>query len=203
MPILEVKDIHKHFGANEVLKGVSFSLEKGEVLGIIGSSGGGKTTVSRLAARFWDIDKGLIPTGKLLPVEGTAFDFNKPKAIGKDIKETGVGYDHCYVTEMYNPENPQCAMPLTCDDLVEFATVTEPVSGHEMSVYTNMEGCQFFTANFFNGIKLKNGVPYPNHGAFCLETQAFPDTPNKKEFPSCNLKPGQKMKAKTVYSFKI
>ncbi|MBR5645586.1 MAG: galactose mutarotase [Treponema sp.] len=150
-----------------------------------------------------DIDKGLIPTGKLLPVDGTAFDFNKPKTIGKDIKETGVGYDHCYVTEMYNPENPQCAMPLSCDDLVEFATVTDPSTGHEMSVYTNMEGCQFFTANFFNGIKLKNGVSYPNHGAFCLETQAFPDTPNKKEFPSCNLKPGQKMKAKTVYSFKI
>ncbi len=137
-----------------------------------------------------EIDKNLIPTGNLLPVKGTEFDFRKPKPIGQDIAQTKIGYDHCFVTELYDKENPQCGIPLTCDDLVEFANVKEPVSGHEMSVFTNMEGCQLFTANTFNDRKLKNGVAFPNHGAFCLETQCFPDTPNKPEFPSCNLKPG-------------
>ena len=128
-------------------------------------------------------------------------DFTKEKSIGNDIGEVGPGYDHCYVTEMYNPENKHCGCPLDDSDLVEFAVVKEPVSGHEMAVYTNMEGCQFYTGNFIGGIVGKNGVRYQAHDAFCLETQCFPDTPNQTTFPSCILEPGQKMKAKTVYSF--
>lgn len=150
-----------------------------------------------------DINAKLIPTGKFNDVTGTPFDFTKEKAMGKDIAEVGVGYDHCYLTEMYDPENPQCGLPLTDDDLVEFCTVKEPKTGHEMSVFTNMEGCQFYTGNWIGGLIGKNGVPMERHHAFCLETQCFPDTPNKPEFPTCVLEPGQKMKAKTVYSFKI
>lgn len=149
-----------------------------------------------------EVNPKLIPTGTLTPVEGTPFDFTTEKRIGKDIKQVAPGYDHCYVTEMYNPDNPQCGLPLSDDDLIEFCTVKEPVSGHEMSVFTNMEGCQFYTGNFIKGKMGKDGKVYNAHDAFCLETQCFPDTPNKPEFPTCILQPGQTMKAVTVYSFK-
>ena len=72
-----------------------------------------------------------------------------------------------------------------------------------MAVFTNMEGCQFYTGNYIKGIIGKNGRVYNSHDAFCLETQCFPDTPNQTSFPTCILEPGQKMKAKTVYSFTI
>ena len=150
-----------------------------------------------------EVNAKLIPTGKLLDVKGTAFDFTKEKKIGKDIKATGIGYDHCYVTELYDPANPHCGLPLEDSDLVEFCTVKEPKTGHEMAVFTNMEGCQFYTGNYIKGVVGKNGVVYNTHDAFCLETQCFPDTPNQAGFPSCILEPGQKMKAKTIYSFTI
>ncbi len=149
-----------------------------------------------------EVNSKLIPTGNFKEVKGGAFDFTTEKAIGKDIKAVGVGYDHCYVTEAYNPEKA-CGVPLEDGDLVDFCTVSEPTTGHKMQVFTNMEGCQFYTGNYIKGILGKNGVPYQTHGAFCLETQAFPDTPNKEEFPTCILQPGQTMKAKTVYSFTI
>lgn len=152
---------------------------------------------------YLEVSPKLIPTGTLIPVKDTPFDFTTEKRIGKDIKEVGPGYDHCFVTEMYDTENKQCGLPLDDSDLVEFAVVKDPETGHEMDVYTNLEGCQLYTGNYIKGIIGKNGVPYQSHDAFCLETQCFPDTPNKPEFPTCILEPGQKMKAKTVYSFKI
>ncbi len=151
--------------------------------------------------KILEVNDKLIPTGNLLEVKDTPFDFTAEKKIGKDIKSVGVGYDHCYVTEMYDPENEHCGVPLQDSDLVDFCTVKAPSSGIEMSVYTNMEGCQFYTGNYIKGIIGKNGQLYQNHDAFCLETQAFPDSPNKEEFPSCILKPGQEMRCKTVYSF--
>jgi len=162
-----------------------------------------KHTVVMNSSKVLEVNPKLIPTGKLLDVADTPFDFTKEKTIGKDIKEVGVGYDHCYVTEMYSEENKQCGLPLDDEDLVEFCTVKEPKSKHEMTVFTNMEGCQFYTGNYIKGIQGKNGKFYMNHDAFCLETQCFPDTPNKEKFPTCILLPGQEMKAKTIYSFKI
>lgn len=151
-----------------------------------------------------EVSSKLIPTGKILDVSGTPFDFtSKEKKIGKDIAQVGVGYDHCYTTEMYSDDKSCTGVPLDDKDLVEFCTVTEPESSHEMTVFTNMVGCQFYSANFIKGIQGKNGRIYNNHEAFCLETQCFPDTPNHPDFPSCILEPGQVMKAKTVYSFKI
>ncbi len=159
-------------------------------------------TLKMNSTQILEVNPKLIPTGKLLDVEGTAFDFTKEKKMGKDIKAVGVGYDHCYVTEMYNSEDKQCGLPLEDDDLVEFCEVKEPLTGNEMTVYTNMEGCQFYSGNYIKGIIGKNGVPYDTHDAFCLETQCFPDTPNQKTFPTCILEPGQKMRVRTVYSFK-
>jgi len=163
----------------------------------------GEHTMQMNSTQRLEVNPKLIPTGKLLDVAKTPFDFTKEKAMGKEIKDVGVGYDHCYVTEMYNPENPHCGCPLDDSDLVEFCTVKEPKTGHEMAVFTNMEGCQFYSANYIKGIQGKNGRIYKSHEAFCLETQCFPDTPNQKTFPTCILEPGQKMKAKTIYSFKI
>lgn len=160
-------------------------------------------TLQMNSTKLLTVNDKLIPTGEIKDISGTAFDFSTEKAMGKDIKEVGVGYDHCYVTEMYDPEDEQCGLPLDASDLVEFCVVKEPSTGHEMSVFTNMEGCQFYSGNYIGGIVGKNGVKYNAHDAFCLETQCFPDTPNKKEFPTCILQPGQTMKAKTVYSFKI
>ena len=148
-----------------------------------------------------EVDAKLIPNGKFIDVTGGAFDFTKEKKIGKDIKETGVGYDHCYVTEAYDKKDRQCGTPLSDETMVKFAKVTEPKSSHTMEVYTNLPGCQFYTGNYIGGILGKNGVTYARHDAFCLETQNFPDAPNKKDFPEAILQPGQKLKAKTVYSF--
>ena len=154
------------------------------------------------SSQILEVSPKLIPTGNILDVKGTPFDFTEEKKIGKDIKEVGPGYDHCYVTEKYDLSDKQCGCPLDDSDLVEFCTVKEPETGHQMSVYTNMEGCQFYTGNYIKGICGKQGKIYASHDAFCLETQAFPDSPNQEDFPTCILLPGQVMKAKTVYSFK-
>ncbi|MCK9171015.1 MAG: galactose mutarotase [Treponema sp.] len=150
-----------------------------------------------------DIDSKLIPTGKLLDVENTPFDFRTDKKIGHDIKETGNGYDHCYVTHSYDPDNPHCGSPVSDERIVRVAELTEPVSGRCMTVDSNMEGIQLYTGNWIGGIVGKNGQVYEKHGAVCLETQCFPDSPNKKDFPSCILLPGEKYKAVTVYGFKF
>jgi aldose 1-epimerase len=150
-----------------------------------------------------DIDNSLIPTGKMLSVENTPFDFRTDKKIGRDIKEVGNGYDHCFVTKAYDPENPHCGSPVKDEKLVRIAELTEPVSGRCMTVDSNMEGVQLYTGNWIGGTIGKNGQTYTKHGAVCLETQCFPDTPNKKKFPSCILVPGEKYKAVTVYGFKF
>lgn len=152
---------------------------------------------------YLEVSEKLIPTGKIIPVENTPFDFSKEHKIGQNIKATGLGYDHCYVTEIYNEENKTCGVPTDDTDLVDFCSVRSEKNGNAMDVYTNMEGCQFYTGNFIKGIQGKNGRIYQNHDAFCLETQCFPDSPNKIQFPTCILEPSQKMKAKTVYSFSI
>lgn len=151
---------------------------------------------------YLEVSDKLIPTGNLIDVAGTPFDFTEEKEIGKEMDQVKPGYDHCFVTEVYD-ENTKSGVPLDDSDLVEFCTVSEPSTGHEMSVFTNLIGCQFYTGNFIQDKPGKNGKSHNIHDGFCLETQCFPDTPNQKAFPTCVLEPGQKMKAKTVYSFKI
>ena len=170
---------------------------------LAGNGNIGEHVMKMNSTKILEVNSKLIPTGKLLDVKGTPFDFTKEKKIGKDIKSVGVGYDHCYVTEMFNPAKKDCGAPLDDTDLVEFATVYEPKKGIEMSVFTNMEGCQFYTGNFIKGAIGKNGRVYNAHDAFCLETQCFPDTPNKPDWPTCILRPGQTMNTKTIYSFGI
>lgn len=143
------------------------------------------------------VDKTLIPTGKIVSVKGTPFDFIKPKRIGDDIKSTGSGYDHCFVTESYSPDMENAFS----GELRQIAEVTDSKSSRGMKVYTDQIGVQLYTGNFLNEEIGRDGMRYNKHEALCLETQCFPDTPNKSGFPSCILQPEEKYKAVTIYEF--
>jgi aldose 1-epimerase len=148
------------------------------------------------ADRFTPVDSGLIPTGELRPVKGTPFDFTKPTAIGARIGQAdeqlkfGMGYDHNWVLKNSSTK------------LHEAAMVYEPTSGREMQVWTTEPGLQFYSGNFLNGTDTgKGGKVYQLRYGFCLETQHFPDSPNKPKFPSTTLKKGATYHTTTVYRF--
>jgi aldose 1-epimerase len=150
------------------------------------------------ADRYTPVDRSSIPNGVLAPVRDTPFDFRKPTAIGARIAadnpqiQHGRGYDHNFVL---NREG----------NTLEFAArVVEPVSGRVLEVATTEPGVQLYTANFLDGrIVGKGGLAYERHGGFCLETQHFPDTPNKPDFPSSLLRPGDTYSSRTVFKFEI
>lgn len=148
------------------------------------------------ADKFTPVDKGLIPTGELLAVKGTVMDFTKPKAIGTRIDDKyeqlqfGGGYDHNWVLNKDGKDLPLAAR------------VYEPASGRVMEVYTKEPGIQFYSGNFLDGtITGKGGTVYQQRWGLCLETQHYPDSPNKSGFPSTTLRPGQKYETTTVYKF--
>ena len=150
------------------------------------------------ADKYTPVDAGLIPTGELAPVEGTPMDFRTPTAIGARIDadfeqlKLGNGYDHNWVL---NPAT---------EGLTIAGKVVEPVSGRTMEVLTNEPGMQFYGGNFLDGtVSGKEGVPYVFRGAFCLETQHYPDSPNKPEFPSTILEPGDEYYSICVYKFGV
>ncbi len=134
----------------------------------------------------------LIPTGRILRVEGTPLDFRKYKTFGKDLKGTSVGYDHCFVLSHTGNEPEHCA------------TVYSPASGIALDVLTTEPGLQLYTANYLDGkLKGKKSVAYPQYGAFCLETQHYPDSPNHPAFPSTILNPGDIYTQKTIFRFYV
>ncbi len=145
---------------------------------------------------FTPVDSNLIPTGELKPVKGNAFDFTAFKSIGKEIDGDdpqlvfGKGYDHNFVLNKKESGSPNI-------------TVKEKTSGRIMEVFTTQPGVQFYTGNFLNGSQKGRGVAYEKRTGFCLETQHFPDSPNKPEFPSTLLKPGEVWKSQTIYKFSI
>ncbi len=138
------------------------------------------------------VREDLIPTGELTPIAGTPYDFNEPKTIGRDMDADDAmlqrchGYDHNYV--------------LRGEGLRKVAEAYEPDSGRVMETYTDLPGMQLYTANGLSGIG-HGGVPFVSHGAFCLETQFFPDSPNHPEFPFHFLQPGEKFETVTAYRF--
>jgi len=136
-------------------------------------------------------DKSLIPTGEILSVKGTPLDFTEPKTIGLRIEQLSEtrGYDHNYVLK--NSDG----------SLILAARVYEPTSGRIMEVYTTEPGVQFYTANGMRNLQGKDGKVYQNHYGYCLETQHFPDSPNKPHFPSPVLRPGEKYDTTTVFKF--
>ena len=144
------------------------------------------------ADRYTPVDKGLIPTGKLDPVKGTAMDFTTPFAIGARIAKVEGGYDHNYVL---NSGGGTLALA---------ARVYEPESGRIMEILTDQPGIQFYTGNFLDGtITGTGGHVYKKNWGLCLETQHFPDSPNHANFPSSILRPGQVYRTVTVLKFSV
>jgi aldose 1-epimerase len=148
------------------------------------------------ADRFTPADGGLIPTGELVPVAGTPFDFRTPTTIGARIGDgdprlAGVGgYDHNFVVS--DGDAP----------LSTAARVHEPRSGRVLELFTTEPGLQFYSGNYLDGSAVgKNGQPYGYRCGFCLEPQKFPDSPNHPDFPTCIVRPGQRYTSRTVYRF--
>ena len=147
------------------------------------------------ASRFTPVDSGLIPTGELRAVKGTPFDFSQPAAIGSRINDGdeqlkfGKGYDHNFVLNG------------KMGTLRQAARVFEQTSGRVMEVWTTEPGVQFYTGNFLDGKPGKGGKAYEFRNGFCLETQHYPDSPNKPAFPTTVLKKGGGYRTTTIYKF--
>jgi aldose 1-epimerase len=151
------------------------------------------------ASQFTPVDVTLIPTGKLQDVQNTPFDFLQPIAIGQRINmndeqlKFGRGYDHNWVLDKKSPNTMSLA-----------ARAYDPQSGRVLEVSTTEPGVQFYSGNFLDGtVRGKDGKVYAYRSAFCLETQHFPDSPNQKNFPSTELKPGQTLHSTSIYKFTV
>jgi aldose 1-epimerase len=132
------------------------------------------------ADSYTAVDAGSIPTGELQAVQGTPFDFIQSRKIGERIAAVEGGYDHNFVLNRKGVE-----MELA-------AVLTDPVSGRKLEVFTTEPGLQFYSGNFLDGsLKTPDGQPIRIHTGLCLETQHYPDSPNKPTFPSSILKPGE------------
>lgn len=149
------------------------------------------------ASKTTPVDSVLIPTGEIVPVEGTPFDFREPKAIGQDLEveneqlKNGAGYDHNWVLDRKTESELELA-----------ASVWEPASGRYMEVWTDQPALQFYGGNFFDGTTAgKYGRTLNYRESIALETQKYPDTPNHANFPSTLLNPGESYTHTCVYRF--
>jgi aldose 1-epimerase len=148
------------------------------------------------AVRYTRVDPQLIPTGELADVAGTPLDFRVGTTIGARIHDPAImelaqGYDHNFVVNRSG------------EGEVKAAEVFDPTSGRVLEVFTTEPGVQLYLANHQRGNVGKSGHVYDQYGAFCLETQHYPDSPNKPEFPSTLLRPGATYKSRTVYAFTV
>jgi aldose 1-epimerase len=148
------------------------------------------------ADSFTPVDEGLIPTGEIASVADTPMDFRTPTAIGAHIDDPdpqliyGKGYDHNWVLRDFTGK------------VRKAAELYEPESGRVMTVFTDQPGLQFYSGNFLDGTAIgKNGIAYQYRTGLCLEAQAFPDTPNKPNFPPATLRPGEVYRQTTIYQF--
>lgn len=145
------------------------------------------------------VDSTFMTTGEMVAVAGTPFDFNTPKAIEQDVTnfdneqiKFGKGFDHNWVLNTKGDINKLAAK------------LTSPITGITLEVYTNEPGVQVYTGNFLDGtVTGKKGVVYPQRASVCLETQHYPDTPNKAHWPSAILEPGQTYRSQCIYKFGV
>lgn len=150
------------------------------------------------ASQSTPVDAGMIPTGEIADIRGTALDFTTPHAIGERIEadneqlKFGVGYDFNYIIDKNENE------------LGFAASAFEPESGRFMEVYTTEPGVQLYTGNHLKGNEIgKSGTAYTKRTGFCLETQHFPDSPNKPNFPSTLVNAGETYRSTTIYKFSV
>jgi aldose 1-epimerase len=152
------------------------------------------------SSSYLEVDDALIPTGRLLPVRESPFDFRQSKPIRQDLKpeyggsggpDAPGGYDHCFIVDGDRGK------------LRSFAEVVEHESGLAMEVFTTQPAVQFYTGNMLSGVQGKAGSVYGKHSGFCLETQHFPDSPNKEDFPSCVIGPNKNYGEKSVFAFEL
>lgn len=136
------------------------------------------------------VSETAIPLGGVSPVEGTPFDFRTPKRIGDEIDMVPGGYDHNWVVNESGNE-----------DLRPVASVYEPETRRSLTVKSTQPGVQFYAGNFISDEAGKNGCVYGKRSGFCLESQHFPDSPNRPEFPDCILRPENRYVHKTVWKF--
>jgi aldose 1-epimerase len=140
------------------------------------------------ADNYTPVDSTLIPTGEIKSVKESPFDFTSSKIIGRDIDSVKGGYDHNWVLNKKDTS------------LQKVAVLSDSISGRSLEVYTTQPGIQFYTGNFLDGKFInRDGKPLKQHTALCLETQHFPDSPNKSNFPSTILRPGKKYYSVTMY----
>jgi aldose 1-epimerase len=148
---------------------------------------------------FTPVDETLIPTGEIREVKGSAFDFRTPTPIGARIEENdqqlqhGKGYDHNFVINSNNVSE---------NKLTFAARVFDHYSGRELTVHTTEPGLQFYSGNALTGVLAgKDGAVYDRYSGFCLETQHFPDSPNRSSFPSTIVRPDETYRSQTRFSF--
>ncbi len=143
------------------------------------------------AGQILEFNDEILPTGRQIPVAGTAFDFTSAKLVGEQMAQLPghlPGFDHCYVHERVG-ENK----------LTGVARLLDPTSGRQMDVYTDQPAVVLYTGNFLDGSAAMGG--HHKHAALCLECQQFPDAPNRPEFPSAVINPGEAYTQTTVYAF--
>jgi aldose 1-epimerase len=149
------------------------------------------------ADRYTPVDSTLIPTGKIAEVAGTPLDFRSPKFIGARIDandeqiKIGGGYDHNFVLNRQGT------------GLAHAVWLNDERSGRSLDVFTTEPGIQFYTGNHLDGVAGKGGATYGRRSGLCLETQHFPDSPNKPDFPSTIVKPGTPYTSRTVWRFSV
>jgi aldose 1-epimerase len=150
------------------------------------------------ASGYTPVDATLIPTGDIPPVAGTPFDFRTPHAIGERIRENhpqlvfGRGYDHNWVLDRAPGDT----------SMLKAATLRDPDSGRALTVWTTEPGIQFYSGNFLDGTLYgTSGRAYRQGDGLALETQHYPDSPNKPQFPSTRLDPGDTYETTTIYAF--
>lgn len=150
------------------------------------------------ADAYTPVDSTFMTTGEIVSVEGTDMDFRTPTAVGARIDndfeqlKNGKGYDHNWVLNTKGDVTRPCA------------TLESPSTGIVLDVYTNEPGIQIYAGNFLDGtLTGKKGIVYGHRASVCLETQKYPDTPNKPEWPSALLKPGEKYDSHCIYRFSV
>ena len=163
----------------------------------LGGAGSGRNVLSNelmlYSSSYINIDENLIPTGELADTKNTPFDFSRPKSLGQDLPQIrengGDGYDHCFVIDG------------EAGKLRPFCELYDPVSGRKMKGYTTQPGVQVYTGNMLKAVPGKRGTVYHKYGGICLETEYFPDSPNRKEFPCSVFGPKRPYREKTVFTF--